>query len=77
MKGICMSEKMNEQEANEKISELLAKAFELISQAEEIADAAGITFDFDLAYGMGGTYVPESLQDEYGDAGWQSSSSMC
>lgn len=43
------------------IDKLLQEAHSLIIQAERIADLTGETFQFDLAYGMGGTYYPKTL----------------
>lgn len=45
-------------EALEKISEKTKEAMRLIREAQEIADAAHVDFSFDVAWGMGGWYVP-------------------
>lgn len=77
---------MDAQEATKKIAELTASAMTLIRQAEKIADENGVSFSFDVAYGMGGTYTPKSSDgwnssgcSDFGDdsSGWQSSSSGC
>lgn len=68
------------------ISEKVASAMASISEAEKLADEAGVSFSFDLAYGMGGTYfpkpnpaIPEDERDKnyYDETGWSSSSSRC
>lgn len=82
-----MDEKEVEKAAKE-ISEKTDAAMKLIREAEALADAAGIEFSFDVAYGMGGRYYPnltdeqkKKLDDEgeyYNDAaGWQASSHSC
>ncbi len=61
---------MTEQEAYEKIGKLIAEAGVLVSEAESIADAAGVGFSLDIGgYGMGGWYDHE--------AGWCASSHSC
>lgn len=73
---------MTHQEANEKIAALLKHAEEAISQAESIADEAGVDFYWDgPTYGMGGTYYPAKVVEEQGyryiEEGWNSSSGSC
>lgn len=68
--------------ANEKIEALLREARVKISEAEAIADETGETFNFDLAYGMGGSYYPEKYVEsndwmDSDDTGWVSSSAQC
>ena len=70
----------NKQKAYADIAKLTDQAIGLVRQAEQIADEACVEFNFDVAYGMGGTYVPAGLAKEYSyyeGAGWQSSSSGC
>ena len=65
---------------NKEIKEKLAAAYALIQECQDIADREKSSFNWELAYGMGGTYYgdPEEV-NSYGDkeAGWQSSSSDC
>lgn len=69
---------MTQQEALKQINIHLDAAYACIKEAEKIADEAGVSFSFDLAYGMGGYYTPPKLADEdYGEVGWNSSSSRC
>lgn len=74
-----------EQEANAAISAKLELAEALIEDAKDIAEANGVEFSFDLAYGMGGRYIPAA---EYNDTwhperdskergGWYPSSQSC
>jgi len=66
------------QAALQQIAELVKIAKEAIAEAEAVADRENVTFTFSLGYGMGGTYQPESIAEQYGDdAGWQSSSANC
>ncbi len=63
----------------QKISRLVSEAYELIRQAEALADEAGLSFNFDVSYGMGGTYVSEGAAEQEGwkDSGWHASSHSC
>lgn len=45
--------------SKEKLNELVTQAYNAIAEAEKIADQLGVSFDFDVAYGMGGTYYPK------------------
>ena len=71
--------------ANKEIAELKSKAMKAIEKAQAIADEHGIEFTFDLAYGMGGTYIPAGAEDpdwmcsgdELEEGRWMSSSEMC
>lgn len=57
---------MTEQEQKEAMQQINQKteaAMALIREAQALADKANVTFDFSLAYGMGGTYFPK-LTDE-------------
>lgn len=45
------------------ISDLIEKAHAIIREAEEVADRTGTSFQFDLAYGMGGSYYPVGSPD--------------
>ena len=67
--------------ADKQITDLLSQARSLISQAENIADENGVTFCFNLEYGMGGTYYPHGRENDHewesSFEGWVSSSSQC
>lgn len=71
--------KRTDQQAYAEISRLTSEAMKLIREAEKIADTHGLEFSFDVAYGMGGTYVPESVFDgpSWREPGWQASSHSC
>ncbi len=69
-------------DANDKIGALISEAEAKISEAEKIANEAGVTFSFSVAYGMGGTYFPPKIKEddeewEPSDTGWVSSSAQC
>ena len=67
---------MNEKQAYEKISKIMAKVDKMISEAEVIADEAKVDFSWHgPTYGMGGSYLHEA--GKYSEQGWNSSSSMC
>lgn len=66
-------------EAQKEAQRLVADARALLVEAEKIADEFGISFNFSVAYGMGGTYVgcsKENAESGY-DTGWISSSNNC
>lgn len=72
---------MDKKEALAQIGELVKQAYATLAQAEKIAEEAGVTFSFLPAYGMGGTYLPETAgrspwcyNEEFG---WQPSSQSC
>jgi hypothetical protein len=44
-----------------KIDALLRDARAKIAEAERIADVSGLTFEWNLEYGMGGQYVPAGV----------------
>lgn len=50
---------MTKQEAYAKVAELTDQAMKLVKDCEKIADEYDVTFGFDVAYGMGGTYYPK------------------
>lgn len=74
-------------EAIKESNRLMQEARDIITSAETLADKYNFTIDFDLAYGMGGTYFPVGYQPEWADSdwadsndsetGWVSSSSQC
>lgn len=79
---------MTKEEANNLISTKIMEAYAIINECEEIAETAGVSFSFDVAYGMGGSYRPrKEVEEDYGDtkseswyeshSGWISSSSQC
>lgn len=51
---------LDKQEANKIIAEKLAQAEALIKECEELANQTGVGFSWDLAYGMGGWYNPDT-----------------
>lgn len=57
------SDEKKRKEALQKIEELKTQAMELIKKAEVIADEANVTFNFDVSYGMGGTYFPKKKEE--------------
>lgn len=60
----------DKKEAYAKIAALVAEAEAKVKEAEAIADAEGVSFDWDgFEYGMGGWYTP-------GD-GWEASAGSC
>lgn len=70
--------------ASEQISELVADAYDNIKRAQELADAHGLEFSFDLAYGMGGTYIGKGYSERTGndwyssnEGEWRPSSQSC
>ena len=73
--------------ASQKISELVAGAYDSLSEAQELADEYGLMFSFEPAYGMGGWYTgkgnpdwSESDADNSGDnesGYWMASSQSC
>lgn len=65
--------------ANKEIATLLASAYAAVRKAERIADVAGVSFEFGIEYGMGGTYYGEAEEDTYyrKREGWVSSSASC
>jgi predicted nuclease with TOPRIM domain len=58
------------QEAEKQIEVLLKEAYEKLDEAKRLADKHELSFDWDLSYGMGGSYDGE-------DGQWRSSSSNC
>ncbi len=72
---------MNEQDATAQIAVLVKEAKEKIREAEKIAEESNVEFDFQVAYGMGGTYIPLKYGTECGydkdETGWRSSSHNC
>lgn len=76
---------MDEQQANEAISELLAQAEKFLAAAEQIADETGVDFSWSgPAYGMGGYYASGKEEPEWessgcsdDEQGWRSSSANC
>ena len=80
----------NKEQAKKEVERLKEEAYAKIKEATAIADKWGVTFNWDLAYGMGGTYYPQHTEDskwsESSDDvwrpsdtedGWYSSSQSC
>ena len=59
---------MDKIEAKKKIDELIKEAYAKVQEAEAIADEHSLTFDFEVEYGMGGTYYGAGSDDD--DDGW-------
>jgi hypothetical protein len=76
-------EKLSSEEKGKARDEIVSrtrKAMELIREAEKISDESGLSFSFDIAYAMGGTYSPETKfeEDDYQSFnGWCPSSVGC
>lgn len=73
---------LTKQEANAKISEHLAAAYASINAAEALAIEHDLTFNFEIAYGMGGYFKGADADQEgggYGESqnGWYPSSQSC
>lgn len=69
-----------EQKAKQDQVRLLAnEAMAKLNEAEALAEKLGVSFDFDVAYGMGGTYYPTTGSEKRYDneTGWVSSSANC
>lgn len=74
-------------DAKKLIDEKVKAAYALITEAQVIADEHKLSFSFDVAYGMGGTYLgnPEDRESAYrygdydrdSDDGWRPSSRGC
>ncbi len=54
---------MSKQNAYKEIAEKVKQAHALIRECEELARESGNSFSIDIAYGMGGTYVPRIEKD--------------
>lgn len=69
----------DEQKALSEIGTKINEVYKLIKECEEIAERAGVEFSLDVAYGMGGTYVPKKIADEetWTEQGWNASSQSC
>jgi hypothetical protein len=61
---------MNKQQANEAIANYINEAYKLVNEAQKIARDFELSFDWDLAYGMGGYYDGR-------DESWNPSSESC
>lgn len=68
---------MDKKEATKLIAEKVAAAQALITEAEAVADAAGVSFELSIGgYGMGGSYMGENNEWKE-SAGWRASSQSC
>lgn len=67
--------------ADKEIKELTDKAYAALGEAEQIAEKYGTSFNFDISYGMGGTYVSQDEVDTgdwgHSSSGWLASSDQC
>lgn len=74
---------LTEEEANKKISELVEQSLACLREACSIVDQYpeyGLSFSFDPAYGMGGSYDGgfNDSEELYGvENGWHPSSMSC
>lgn len=78
---------LTKEEAQSKIDSLVADAYTSINEAESLANEHGISFGFEVSYGMGGMFYPGSeveerswMRDEYcldENGGWVASSQTC
>jgi hypothetical protein len=74
-------------EANQQIAELLDGAYTNINKAEAIANEFGLEFDWDLEYGMNGTFYGTGYKPSWAasdddwissdNQGWNPSSQSC
>jgi hypothetical protein len=53
---------MDRADARNQINTLVKQAQDAITEATQIADATGVGFSWDLAYGMGGYYTPKPIR---------------
>lgn len=75
----------NKEQAKKKIDALVQQAHHIIQEAESIADDWKLSFNFEIAYGMGGRYQGDIKQRWWesdwgldpGDQGWLPSSRSC
>jgi hypothetical protein len=56
---VFVSKKITRKEGEKKISKLTQVAYDALKEAETVADASGVDFGFNPAYGMGGHYYPD------------------
>lgn len=70
-----MSTSEERKEALKQISALVSEAAEKLREAQGIADEAKVSFRFSPAYGMGGTYIPDTEDGVYYDGDWEESDS--
>lgn len=61
---------------DEVMKQLRKKIDEAVAAAEAHADAHGLVFSLDIAYGMGGTYIGKGIE-HWGEEGWNPSSQSC
>lgn len=66
--------------AYQQIEKHVKEAYDALDKAKKLADDFGLIFNFDVAYGMSGSYHGKGVRegcDGSGDQGWYSSSSDC
>lgn len=66
--------KMTKEEAVAALAKHVKDAYASIEKAEKLADEHGLSFNFELAYGMGGCYSSEEAAD---GGEWHPSSQSC
>lgn len=76
----------DKQEQYKELNELVSKAYKAVNEAEDYARKYGLTFHFEVVYGMGGRFdgrTPEQQEEEdgyinsYSYGGWLPSSMSC
>ena len=68
---------LSKEEANKKLSELVAAAYAAVREAEAFADEHQLGFSFDISYGMGGYYTGATERADPYEDGWSASSNSC
>lgn len=78
---------MNMSNDKEKLNELVAKAMQALSEAQDFAEKHNLEFSFEPAYGMGGSYTKleewqvedwdDYSKDQIGKYRWFPSSQNC
>jgi len=67
---------MNKNKNQKELDTAVQQIYDAINNATRIADKHNIPFGLNVAYGMGGYYHP-TVQGEWDEQGWNSSSSLC
>lgn len=60
-----------------KMNVLVAKLYKALAEAEAHADTHNLSFNFEPAYGMGGTYYGKNNKHDWSEPGWNPSSQNC
>ena len=59
------------------MDEKVSEAYAALSEAQSIADAHKLSFEFSPAYGMGGWYEGDTEERDGFNDGWMPSSQSC